>query len=258
VRSRSNRPLCALLMMALLLAQGVTSAADKPRTRPPTDAQVTAALEKLKQDPNLATSRKIRGLHWAGTNKSDDRIDTSRPGWMEWLDNLFAWISESGRLLVWVACTIVVGLLGIYLIRLTRERRAGALPQSLTAPTHVRDLDIRPESLPDDVGAASRTLWDRGEHRAALSLLYRGCLSRLAHVHGVPIQDSTTEGECVVLAAGHLSSDSAAYAAQLVRVWQRAVYRGEEPSVEVMYALCEGFRGALDPEPTPQPSELAA
>ncbi len=255
--SRSNPPHRATLILALLLAQGVALAADDVPTHPPSDAQVTAALEKLKNDPNLATSRKIRGLHWV-TSKNDSPIDTNRPGWLEWLDNLFAWISESGRLLVWVACAVVVGLLGIYLVRLTRERRAGTLPQSLTAPTHVRDLDIRPESLPDDVGAASRALWDRGEHRAALALLYRGCLSRLAHVHGVPIRDSTTEGECVVLAAGHLSSDAAGYVAQLVRVWQRAVYRGEEPSAEVIYSLCDGFRGALDPEPTPRPSELAA
>src|SRR5262249_10543529 len=130
--------------------------------------------------------------------------------------------------------------------------------RNLAAPTHVRDLDIRPESLPDDVGAASRALWDRGEHRPALALLYRGCLSRLAHVHEVPIRDSTTEGECVVLAAGHLSPGAAAYVAQLVRIWQRAVYRGEEPSAEVMYSLCDGFGGALDPEPAAQRSELAA
>ena len=42
------------------------------------------------------------------------------------------------------------------------------------APSHVRDLDIRPESLPDDVGAAALALWQRGEQRAALALLYRG------------------------------------------------------------------------------------
>ncbi len=258
MRSRSDRSRRAILILALLMAQGVTSAADDARSHPPSDAQVTVALETLKKDPNLATSRKIRGLHWVGKSTNDNESTAKPPGWLEWIDNLFAWISESGRFLVWAACAVIVGLLGIYLIRLIRERRAGALPLNLGAPTHVRDLDIRPESLPDDVGAGSRALWDRGEQRAALALLYRGCLSRLAHVHSVPIRDSTTEGECVVLAAGHLHSNAAAYVAQLVRVWQRAVYRGEDPSVEVMCSLFEGFRGALDPEPTPRPSELAA
>jgi len=258
VRSRSDRPRCSVLAAALLLLQGVAAGADDTHVRPPSDAQITAALEKLKTDPNLATSRKIRGLHWVNRSEKVDDPSPKRPAWLEWLDNLFAWISESGRFLVWTACAIVVGFLGLYLIRLTRERRAGVLPRILTAPTHVRDLDIRPESLPDDVGAAGRALWDRGEHRAALALLYRGCLSRMAHVHSVPIRDSTTEGECVVLAVGHLSSAGAAFVSQLVRVWQRAVYRCEEPPTEAMYSLCDGFRGALNPEPAPQRSELAA
>ena len=79
--------------------------------------------------------------------------------------------------------------------------RAPRGDDAFVAPTHVRDLDIRPESLPDDIGAAARALWDRGEHRAALALLYRGLLSRLAHVHRLPIRDSSTEGDCLALAA---------------------------------------------------------
>jgi hypothetical protein len=114
------------------------------------------------------------------------------------------------------------------------------------APTHVRDLDIRPETLPTDIGAAARALWDRGDHRAALALLYRGMLSRLAHVHRVPIRDSTTEGDCLVLAANHLSSDTQAYASRLVRVWQRAVYGDETVIPATIHELCDGFARALD------------
>ena len=57
-----------------------------------------------------------------------------------------------------------------------------------------------------DIGAAARVLWDRGDHRAALALLYRGMLSRLAHVHRIPIRDSSTEGDCLALAASHLTA----------------------------------------------------
>ncbi len=120
-------------------------------------------------------------------------------------------------------------------------------PRRLDVPSFVRDLDIRPESLPDDIGAAARQLWDSGDHRAALSLLYRGLLSRLAHVHGVPIKDSTTEGDCLALAAQHLFDESRkTYVAQLVRLWQRAVYGGERVADESVHALCEGFARALD------------
>ena len=79
-----------------------------------------------------------------------------------------------------------------------------------------------------------------------MALLYRGMLSRLAHVHRVPIRDSSTEGDCLALTAVHLSQDKHGYTAGLVRVWQRSVY-GREPVVAAtVYALCDGFSAAFD------------
>ena len=257
MRSRSepcrHAARCTGVLAALLLAAGVTGGAAPGD--PPTDAQVSAAVKQLNADPNLAGTRKVHTLKWAG--KPKERTVEDEPAWQQWLDSLFTWVAESGRVLIWAICSVLVGLSAIYLLRIARERRREGSAPSIVAPTHVRDLDIRPESLPDDIGAAGRELWERGAHRAALALLYRGCLSRLAHAHGVPIRDSTTEGECVELAAQHLSSERTAYVSRLVRVWQRAVYRGEDPAIEAMLSLCDGFRGALDPTPL-RPAELAA
>jgi hypothetical protein len=115
----------------------------------------------------------------------------------------------------------------------------------LIAPTHVRDLDIRPEMLPPDIGGAARTLWDRGEHRAALALLYRGVLSRLAHVHHLPIRDSTTEGDCLALATRHLAPGGRDYASRVIVVWQRAVYGHDEVHPSIVHRLCDDFAAAL-------------
>jgi hypothetical protein len=143
-------------------------------------------------------------------------------------------------------------MLGVYLSRTLRDREKARAAGGLATPTHVQDLDIRPESLPDDIGAAARALWDRGERRAALALLYRGLLSRLAHVHSVPIRDSTTEGACVTLAAAHLSEERHEYVARLVRLWQRSVYGGQDADTAAVYSLCTGFTAALDaPPPAP-------
>jgi hypothetical protein len=119
----------------------------------------------------------------------------------------------------------------------------------------VQDLDIRPETLPNDIGAAARALWDRGEHRSALALLYRGLLSRLAHVHRVPIRDSSTEGDCLALAASHLASARHDYASRLVRVWQRAVYGRDEVPAATVYGICDDFARALD---APSPADSIA
>jgi hypothetical protein len=133
-------------------------------------------------------------------------------------------------------------------VRLVRGRSLPRVPKQFVAPSHVRDLDIRPESLPDDVGAAALALWERGDQRAALALLYRGTLSRLVHVHSVPIRASSTEGECLALARPRLSESSARYAASLVGVWTAAVYGAQEPAGGVVQALCGEFGAALDPK----------
>jgi hypothetical protein len=139
-----------------------------------------------------------------------------------------------------------VGLLAVYLVRLIRARTPSRKINRTTAPTHVQDLDIRPESLPDNIGAVARNLWDKGEHRAALSLLYRGVLSRLVHVHNVPIRDSSTEGDCLRLSTPRLKEEQINYVALLIQVWQHAVYGGQQPETASLYTLCDGFAPALD------------
>jgi hypothetical protein len=208
----------------------------------PDQAEIDRALEKLQADPNLAAERTIRSLKWVDKQSPPDNTSIS----LEWLVQLMGWIAQSARIVVWVAAALLVGLLGIYVFGLLRERRPSQKNSRATAPTHVQDLDIRPESLPDNIGAAARSLWDGGEHRAALSLLYRGLLSRLVHVHEVPIRDSSTEGDCLQLTATRLKNDQRSYVTGLIRVWQHAVYGGQQPDTAELHELCDGFGPSLD------------
>jgi hypothetical protein len=154
-------------------------------------------------------------------------------------------MTAAGRLVVWAIGAMLVAVLVVGLRYWIRER-AGALPQrAAPLPIHVRDLDIRPESLPDRIGAAAAALWQRGEQRAALSLLYRGALSRLVHVHALPIRAASTEGECVALAHARLRAEPAAYVARLVGAWQLAVYGARLPQTDDVLALCSEFDARL-------------
>jgi len=216
----------------------------------PTAAQVDEAVEVVKADPNLATQRTMKTLKWA----SKPQQSSGRwPAWLEWFFHLFGWIgalfgwmAQSGRVLVWVIAVVLAALLLIYILRVVRSRGLPEAAGKFVAPSHVRDLDIRPESLPDDIGGTARGLWDKGEHRAALALLYRGLLSRLVHVHSVPIRDSSTEGDCLELAKSRVSDEIYLYTSSLVRIWLRAVYGGEEVDTNQVLALCAGFAAALD------------
>ncbi len=232
-------------MLAALLACSLVALSAMAQTEgdAPTETQVLDAMQKLRADPNLSKERTTRTLSW-----SRNEAKPQRPGdFARWIREFFSWLGQLSRALVWV----VGGMLALVLVRLL-VRLFGSLgrthtPHRTQAPTHVRDLDIRPESLPDDIGAAALALWQQGAHRAALALLYRGLLSRLAHVHRLPIRDSTTEGDCLALASKHLSAERRGYVARLIDVWQHATYGGHEPDANDVQSLCAGFDAALSP-----------
>ncbi|HET7698645.1 MAG TPA: DUF4129 domain-containing protein [Vicinamibacterales bacterium] len=245
--SRLERGVRLAALVATLSAPPLAALAAQPASAAsapaPDPAEIPRAIEAVKTDPNLATERTIKALRWRDSSPSKP---WRAPGWLSWISGLLAWVGESARVLVWVGAAGLAGLLVVYLTRVARTRLADPADGAFVVPTHVRDLDIRPETLPDDVGAAARQLWDRGEQRAALALLYRGMLSRLAHVHGVPIRESSTEGDCLALAAARLP-DRAEYLSRLVRVWQRFGYGREPIDTTTVHALCDEFASALRP-----------
>ena len=235
------------LLLALVVAAAPLRAPAQPEQAPggaaPTRDDVRKALDKVKNDPNLAAERKVNMLRWA-----EAKPVTDEPWWWgvlnslaRWFRGLFGWFAESGRYVVWVVGALLAALLVLYLVRLVRIRGLPRVPKAFVPPSHVRDLDIRPESLPDDVGAAALALWEQGEQRAALALLYRGLLSRLVHAHSVPIRASSTEGECLSLARPRLTEPSARYAGRLVDTWGAAVYGGLLPAADAVQALCSEF-----------------
>jgi uncharacterized protein DUF4129 len=224
-------------------AAGVQRESAQPRAASPGPSEIARAIDTVKADPNLATERTIKTLRWKG---SADAKPSGFLASLAWIGGLFRWLEQSARLLVWGAAVALAGVLVVYIARTLGRHDVLRIQEPFVAPSHVRDLDIRPESLPSDIGIAARTLWDRGEHRAALALLYRGMLSRLAHVHRIPIRDSSTEGDCLALAATHLTQGGRQYASRLVRVWQRFVYGGQDTQAATVYVLCDDFASALD------------
>lgn len=245
MRSRARRRCAAVALAAVLLCPGVRAQDAPPAANEPTPLQVRKALDKVALDPNLAAERTVSTLHWR-----KDKATREPASWLtslrEWTNGLFGWLAESARWVLWVVVAILAAAFAVYLVRVLRIRGAVPHASAVAAPTHVRDLDIRPESLPDDVGGAARALFEGGAQRAALALLYRALLSRLVHVHGVEIRASSTEGECLALALPRLPTPAGGYVRQLIGVWQRAVYAHAEPSAADVRDLCARFQSALE------------
>ena len=251
MRSRSNATrawLVAATTVCWLSIAPVTIAQDTGSSAP-TDRDVERAVETLKTDPNLSQERKTKTLRFRRDAEEKPR---ERSSFGEWVSSFFGWVGGLSRVLVWVILGVLALVLLGFLLRLLKDLEKGSFSKSPPAPTHVRDLDIRPESLPDDIGAAALELWQRGEHRGALALLYRGLLSRLVHSFQVPVTDSTTEGDCLALAAKHLQAERRDYVTRLIRTWQRATYGGRDAQSEEVQALCAGFATALAVKPEPQ------
>jgi len=240
--------LSGMMLIALLWSLPV-HAEDAPAR--PTETKVKQVIKTLKEDPNLIDEQKVNTLHWVDNKKKEDEKDkpTAIPGWLKWIRTFFKWLAHTSRLLLWTVITVLVAFVAIFLLRVFRNYRSSQTIPDLELPKHVRDLDIRPESLPDDIGAAAWQLWQQDEQRNALALLYRGLLSRLVHVHAVSIKDSSTESQCLELARAQLQPAQSEYVARALKIWQYAVYGARMPGPEDVQALCEQFAGALNTAP---------
>lgn len=143
---------------------------------------------------------------------------------------------------------IVLIAVAIGLIAWTFYRYRDRFPRFArsTAPrraTEIRGLDIRPETLPDDVAAAARELWAQGQRRAALALLYRATLSRLVHEDGLPLTHGATEGDCLRAACrAHaerkLDVVRLELATAATELWLNGAYGNRWPDSEAFAANC--------------------
>lgn len=227
-----------LLLAATLLAMSPVSVRAEAVDTLPTPQQVREATEAVYNDPDLHGLKADRVLRFKNRERQDPAEDRTD---LRWLQDLMRWFSEAGRWLVWLGMAVLAALLIVRLWRWLQVRGDAARGRALALPSHVRDLDIRPESLPADVPGAVRALWQRGQSREALSLLYRGALSRLVHEHDVPVRASSTEGECAALASRHLGTERGAFVVRLIGLWQLAVYGARLPEASAVFAVCDEF-----------------
>lgn len=239
------------IVVALMMASA--QADDAVPAGAMTAEHVQRVVAEMKADPALNGKHIEHKLRFKNLEPDAPRAATPH-----WLLQLARWIADAGRGLVWVLGAIAVALFAVFAWRWASVRSDVRHARADLRPSHVNELDIRPESLPADIGAAARALYQRGERRAALSLLYRGALSRLVHDHLVPIRAASTEGECVRLATHALPAASSDGFARLVGAWQTEVYAGRPADGGVVAALCDAFDAHFPRVPARAAPVLAA
>jgi hypothetical protein len=223
----------AALPAALLLALGLLLALDPAPARaapvePPVEADTAAeaafaaAMARAMQDPLLAP-RELRG-EWQARKQDAPERGGPTPAWLEALVGFFALVAEN---ILWLLLAVAVVLLATHWQRLRRLWPGAAAPPS--APRPAATLLAAEAPLPADLPAAVQALWEAGQPRAALALLYRGALHWLAVQLDQPLPPGTTEAEALRRARRLAAPAQAAFAA-VVRRWQAAAYAGRLPS----------------------------
>ena len=161
----------ALLLLVLtgLLGRPLVWAAPLPVTR----EQVTQAKTQVMADPNLASTRTVRSLQFKKSEADQPAKKETKPKrdtdfGLSWLFDFFRWVTESARMLMWVLGFAVLAWVLLRLRHWINMHADAPLAGPDTLPSQINDLDIRPQSLPPDVGASAAALWQRGEQRACL------------------------------------------------------------------------------------------
>lgn len=141
---------------------------------------------------------------------------------------------------------LIAGAIGLvaWLLYRYRGKFAWLLPApAVAAATEIAGLDIRAESLPEDVAGAVRGLWERGDRRGALALLYRATLSRLVQQDGLQLAQGATEGDCLRTARqAALPPERYQVAATATTLWLNGAYGGRWPDSAALLAACAAWQ----------------
>jgi hypothetical protein len=138
-------------------------------------------------------------------------------------------IAEILRGIAWVVLAAVLLFALYWLLRRLNLISAPARSQ-WTAPATLFGLDVRPESLPDDVAEAAAQLLRAGNLLGALSLLYRGALVTLLHRDHIELGGGDTEADCLDKTRQRVPTPTYAYLARLLIAWQAAAYAHRMPA----------------------------
>jgi hypothetical protein len=196
------------------------------------DSTFAAAVKKTYSEGDLKST--IRDFVWKRRHPLD--VDTKKsdaPWWARSIGQLLGFIAEYG---LWILAAI-----GLALVIANRHRWLPWISDRYAPPRLPDRIDVHdvavPERLPDDLAAAVRALWQRGQLRAALALLYRGGVERLATGLGTPLPPGATESECLRRARRLADTQYAALFTRIVRSWQAAAYAQRVPTAVEIEAL---------------------
>lgn len=153
------------------------------------------------------------------------------------------------QMLLWIGVVLAIFVVVRYQKSWLPYLKSQLFERKKVAPlTEFQGMDIRPESLPEDLLGAFNRLWD-DEPREAMSLAYRKVLSVLVHEWHVPLKKHHTEGEVIRLSRQYAPTDWHQFSAQVIHHWEQIAYAHERLDDGVSDAINAKW-SALQQSPT--------
>lgn len=211
-----------------------------------------AAQQSIKeslQQPPFRNPKVVSG--WRFSQAKDTSGQTAGSDITGFLARWLNWLLESANVvavllevLLWAALIGLAGLLG-WRYRSWLQTFAGPASTQAKplreAPLQLFGLEVRSETLPDDIAGSAERLW-ASQPREALGLLYRGLLNRMLTDHRLPLKSADTEGEILDRIEALNRPPLSEFSQRLTLHWQNLAYGHQLPPIESRQELCEGWR----------------
>ncbi|WP_028455189.1 DUF4129 domain-containing protein [Chitinilyticum litopenaei] len=251
-------PDCSQLPKTNKYGMPVRATASRPASQGSAQTAIRADIDRLAAGPEFSVWE-CRETWQAKKTVEDKEREADPPP--KWLQDLFGDFDGPNLPVAEILKVTFITLLVLLVAWLLFRNRAllGRLLETRDkdpqpTPAHeICGLDIRPESLPDDVPSSVLRLWRDGQRRAALALLYRASLSRLAHAQQLELAAGFTEGDCLAVARqaqqrGTLRAATLEFFTELTRHWQAAAYADRWLDDERFSSLCRSWRASIGDE----------
>ncbi len=221
IANRLGRSAGAIALASLLVVLALPATHSLAAEPPARDAK--AKIVEILDEPTFEVYKDVTEWRWKGESSGAQTPKADR-----WNLPLLETLASLLRGLAWLAAVTVVAAAIWYGRRFVQppETRAGSRRRPATTAF---GLDVRPASLPRDIGAAARDLIAKKQFRDALSMLYRGALSVLIYQYHVEVFPGDTERACVRAASAALPPEAAQSFAVLVRAWEQCAYADRSP-----------------------------
>lgn len=215
----------------------------------PTVPQAKQTIEEIMQTEEFNTKEQHEFYRYKNEQEEKKKQPGKEPGWLKMFGSLGQYLAVMFKVVLVILLGMLIAWLAIHHERWLNWIRGIKPAPKFVPPKQLFGLDIRPESLPDNIAQEALTLWRQGKLRAALSLLYRGALSRLATQEGITLKESYTEGDCLREVSRQVDQAKGKYFSRLTTAWQMVAYANRSPDVAEGELLCQQYPAHFEARP---------